>query len=242
VVKAIATNLICLGGTVLFLLHAPARGSLIVTQWSLETGVIGSSGQDGIGSYSVQNPFADVQTASWGPSTARTAFDLSWGSDSGDFLIEASHRAFDIDSGVLRSLSYGGIYITGSTDLLITIDGNYSYSLPVYPMYTVFTAGVSDIQPPHDSPWGEGYSYDTVNGAPASGTFSMSGQAVLPAGHTWSISYSMYVETYYGATGQIAAGDGYVHFTLSEVPEPAAFLLVALGAPLIWRRHTNRPR
>ena len=102
-------------------------------------------------------------------------------------------------------------------------------------MYAAFLLTIADVQPPHSSPFGRADSYHTANGAPASGTFTGNGQAILPAGHTWSIQYRMEVQADYGYTGEIAAGDGYIHFTLS--PEPAAFLPIALGALL-----TRRPR
>lgn len=213
-----------------------------VTQWDLGTGVLASFPHGaGVSSQTVMNPFIANHVAIDGNSSATTTYSFAWNASVGDFLVQVAHRAADVDPSILRSASDGRIYVTANTDLLFTIDGNYSYSLPVDPMLTIFNMGISDIQPPHDSPIGFGNSYDTVNGAPASGSFPISGQAILPAGHTWSISYIMEVFALGGLSGQIAQGDGYLHFTLQEaIPEPATLLPLALAAVLVRVRRASR--
>jgi len=209
-----------------------------VTQWDMATGVSASFPHGAaVFSQTVMNPFVEVHTAIDGASSASTAYNFSWNATFGDFLLQVSHRAADVDPSILRSVSDGFIYITTNADTLFSIDGNYSYSLPVDPMVTIFNVSVSDAQPPHDSPIGFGNYYGTEDGAPASGSFPIGGQAILPAGHTWLINYLMEVEAFYGYSGQITRGDGYLHFTLQEaVPEPAAFLPLALAALALRRR------
>jgi len=224
---------------------AAVAGSPIfnVQQWQLGTGVTGTPPNVGVElNQTVTNPL--ILTQHWdgtdGFSSSETSYRFGWDSSFGDFLVQVTHRAADVDPNTLRSGSSGLIYFTSNTDVLFTIDGNYSYSLPINPMLTIFNLSVSDAQPPHDSPIGFGNYYGTEDGAPASGSFPISGQAVLPAGHTWLIDYLMEVETLGGLSGQIASGDGYLHFTLQSVPAPAAFLPLALAALLLRKRRGCR--
>jgi len=209
-----------------------------VTQWDLGTGVQATFPHGaGVFSQTVTNPFISNHLAIDGNSSASTTYNVTWDDRFGDFLVEVTHRAADVDPASLRSISDGLIYVTANTDLLISINGIYSYSLPVDPMEAEFDMTVFDPSPPYDSPIGFANLYNTsVDGAPASGSFPIGGQAILPAGHTWLIRYTMELFTYYGYSGQIASGDGYLHFTLQAVPEPAALGLLALGGAMIRRR------
>jgi hypothetical protein len=223
-------------------LHATANADEFdVTQWELVTAVSATfPGGDAEYSQTVTNPFQVTHTAQFLSSTATTTYSFAWNDTFGDFLVEVTHRAADVDPLRLTSGSSGFIYLTAMTDLLFIADAEYSYSLPVDPMYTAFAFTVYDAQPPNLAVFNGGGHYDTsVYGAPASGTFPANGQAILSAGHTWVIAYQMEVNAYYGYSGQIAQGDGYLHFTLSEVPEPAALFPLALGALLLCQRRTR---
>jgi hypothetical protein len=214
--------------------------SFTVEQWNLGTGVAGSwPNIDGVSNTTVSNPLHELQSAQVGSSTANTTYAISWNDTFGDFLVQTTHRAADVDPLHMRSISAGSIYVTAMSDLLFTADAAYSYILPVDPMYTAFAFTVYDAQPPNLAVFNGGGFYDTIHGSPASGNFPVSGQAILAAGHTWVIAYQMEVNAYYGYSGQIALGDGYLHFTLQAVPEPATLVPLAVGA-LIARRRRAR--
>lgn len=212
------------------------NAAIVIESWTLVTGVLDSVEPNFAGTETVQNPFIATYNNVSGASQAYADFDFSWNDTAGDFLLQVSHRAADVDPSILRALSQGYIYITTNADTLFAYDANYSYSLPVVPMRVIFEMGVADVLPPYDSPIGYANYYDTWDGAPASGSFPESGQVTLPAGHTWTLVYNMFVEADYGNSGQIASADGYLHFTLTEVPEPATLFPLALAAMLLRQR------
>lgn len=224
------------------LIASTTHASIVIDSWNLVTGVAYTNGGDAHISTVVQNPFAGVYAASGpGPTTAQSTYNISWTTDNADFLIQGSHQAVGADPALLQVGSEGGIYFTTTTDVLLTVDAAYDYNLAgpnlftrmifqVYPesndpVDPIFTAG------PHD---------DTYTGYPASGTLRINGQAIVPAGQTYLLSYSQYMAAH-GNTGAVGTGNGYVHFTFAPVPEPAAIVPLALTAILARRpRHRDR--
>jgi hypothetical protein len=230
-------------GVLCFLMCSTSvSATIIIERWDIGTGVVDSGGVYAAGTDIVQNPFNETYDIVHGNSMANTDFIFSWNDTTGNFLIQASHRAADVDPHTLFSTTFGLINVSADQDLLMTAQGAYAYSLPAWSMGVIFFLGVYEDVPPYDVPlqFGDAYSTDG-NPPPASGIISGGGQAILPAGHTWTIQYRFEVETN-GTTGTAATGDGYIHFTLAEVPEIATILPLALGAMLLRHRRNRNTR
>lgn len=214
---------------------APAQADVLsVSSWSLATGV-GSAG-DGIGGLFevVENPFSASQYFEYGPSagsTAYTAYNFAWSDSGGDFLIQASHRAEDYD---VRSSSNGFIRFTSIVDLLLTVEGSYTYDLPGGPMVVRVAVTAYDALT-HDELFSQGFNDNTFLEGHAEGSVPLQGQALLPANREISFNYTMHIDTL-GSTGLIGSGDGFVHFTLQPIPEPSALALLLLTALAVRRR------
>ncbi|MBI5763602.1 MAG: PEP-CTERM sorting domain-containing protein [Planctomycetes bacterium] len=120
----------------------------------------------------------------------------------------------------------------------MTVDASYNYNLTGPNLYTDLVVGASIVE---GELWPEVFSInrvaDTFVSYPAAGTFSISHQATLLAGHQYLIGYSMRILAL-GNTGAVGTGDGYVHFTLTPVPEPSAILPLALATMLLRRRRS----
>ena len=219
-----------------------ADGSIVVSDWGLTTGVQ----DDNFHNYYqfsnvVSNPFGATQRVDFGQSWAQTTFDFSWKDTAGNFSIDASLGADADGAQYFLSASDGTFILTPTSDLLLTMSSFYSYHLPVFLMSAGFDFCVSDPLPPHDPALCETFSENTGLEAPIDHTHTTSGQVLLIAGQTYEIGYRMHLNSF-GTSGPRATADGHIEFTLHEVPEPVAFLPIALGAALIWRRHTNRLR
>lgn len=222
-------------GVCVALMTNGVNAAIIIEQWNMVTGVRNSSGHQGAFAETVQNPFFTTHDIVRGASSARTNFDFTWNDSAGDFLIQASQRAADVDPLGLTSNSSGWINVSADQDLLITAQGAYDYTLPAWGMGVAFFLGVYEDIPPYDAPLNFGDAFSTYsNPWPASGVITGSGQAILQAGHTWTIQYWIQVDSS-GTTGTAATGDGYLHFTLQEVPEPATLFPLALAAMLLRR-------
>jgi hypothetical protein len=213
-----------------------------IDQWTLSTGVIGTwPNIDSDGTQIVSNPLQVTHSAQVGSSTATTTFNFAWNDTFGDFLLQTAHRAADVDPSHMTAISDGFIYVTAHSDLLFAVDSSYSYYLPVNPMVAVMRVTAANNDPPYDQPFGQARHADTFLNAPVAGTFTINGQATLLAGRTYVIDYDLEVNAY-GTSGQIAQGDGYLHFTLAEVPSPAALAPLAFAALFLRRPQRHSPR
>lgn len=243
----------------MLLVALAAQGSMLSTtfgsvvqieQWSLATGANGVN--SGGASYfnTVTNPFVDSSQIVDRSSIAYSAFNFSWDDTSGNFYVKGSHncvaqnpRPYPGATGLEQCVSEGGIYFTPSTDLLLTVDAAYDYNLAGP---NLFTRTLFQVIPVYDDPqepveyvFVAGPHADTFTGYPATGTLHVNGQAIVPAGRTYLLSYSQYMSAY-GNTGAVGTGNGYIHFTFAPVPEPAA--LVPLAIAVIASRQTRRSR
>jgi len=213
-----------------------ARGSdFAIDEWSFASGVYdGATGEhDFQGFITVQNPFQASHSAVVGGSTATTTYDFAWAEQFGSLLIQASHETEGVESGDMESFSSGFIWITPSEDILLTIDAAYSYDLPDDPM----TARLETFVTNADSPvslFDELVGYDTGLGVPASGTLTINGDVILPAGETWVFGYSMEIDTFSGTGSAVGTSSG--HISLTITPEPTTASLLALGAFMLLRR------
>lgn len=209
--------------------------SFEITSWSLGAGIVDSTGGVSAGSETVENPFDAQDWVQRGASSARTDYDFAWHASFGQFLVEASHVAFDGNGGT-RSASVGSIHITPSVDLLLTATGSYDYDLPGSAMQVSHGIDVYDDNT-QIAAWGA-FDHTFLNG-PTSDTFNWSNQTVLPAGHQIQILYGTYLDAF-GSSGFLASGEGFIHFTLQPVPEPSTLLPLALGALMLRRRRLRR--
>jgi hypothetical protein len=241
---------------------AAVRGDAIVSSWSLLSQVYdGSTGTQNFTRFStVQNPFASSHAAALGKSTVQTAYVFSW-SNFGSFLIQATHQNQDTSGEILRVLPDGQIYFTPQEDVSFSVSGTYAYNLPAYGMACDFSLAINDTQSQHFY-YADGRSMSTYQpvvkvqktafsvsprqvkstfatgcyeGAPVSGTLSLQGSGVLPAGGSYRFHSNMLLETT-GSSRQFATGSGTVNFSFQPVPEPATVGLLGFAALMLARR------
>jgi hypothetical protein len=223
----------------------PVRGeAFTITEWALGTTVYDSSigGPEGLDSdYNnvVENPFQHTQFASVGISTAETTYDFAWSADFGGFLIDAAHEAEDIDTGTLYSRSSGYIWVAPSIDLSLEIAAAYSYYLPPGMMLARLEIFASDVDTSENLFYAREQD-NSFDGYPVSGTFTIDGNATLPAGHTIVLHYEMIIQSFSGQTGLLGTGTGSVSFTLQPVPEPSTLALLATFILIVPRRRHRR--
>lgn len=210
-----------------------ANAGLVIESWDLATGVLASSAQDGLTSNVVENPFVSVHDTALGSSHAHTDFDLSWSATQATFDFQFSHAAAGVDPTLVRSISAGRIDFTTDSDLLVTLDFSFSYSLPRSIMRFESGFGLGDAEQDY---FNFGCYRDTLlQPLPVTGSCSGTAQAILPAGGTYAFLYGV-VASASDVIGGIATDDGSAHFTLTAIPEPASFFPLALAAMLLRRR------
>lgn len=226
-----------------FTLCGAAFGSLFsVDQWSMDASFLANSNGSAVFFETVANPFVDSGEVTDRQSRSSTAFQFSWTDNYGDFLIDGSQRAVGQNpppypgaSGFETCASEGGIYFTAYADLLFTLDAAYSYRFAGPAVLAELNFGLADDGPPKLSYINEAREADSYTFSPPSGTLSIQDQVLLPGGRTYRLSYQQFLRAQ-GLTGATADGSGYIHFTLSEIPEPAAFFPLALAALALRRR------
>jgi hypothetical protein len=232
--KIVLSSLLAVGASAL-----EATPIFQVKEWGLDTGVLGTPPNfGGVSITQIANPLQSSSSWISGPSSAATSYNFGWNDTFGDFLIQATHRAVATDASVLRTLSSGAINVTAQSDLLFNLEAQWTYYLPISFMLAGTGFDVIDSDQPSNRLFAQQQSIDTALGAPLSGTLQLSGSAILPGGHTYTLSYGMELDVFH-ESGATATADGYIHFTLSEVPEPAALVPLALSALLLVRKRRD---
>lgn len=229
-----------------------ASGSVFsVDQWSVGAAVAGEFPySDGDSSNIVSNPFVESFQAIDRASSATASFNFSWNDSSGDFLLDGSLRCvaqnlppFPGATGDESCGANGGIYFTTTADLLMTVDAAFDYNLAGPNLFALIDFNVypESTNKPKDPIFVSGVHDDTYTHYPAAGTLRITGQAIVPAGQTYIFGFRQYLSADRN-TGAIATGDGYLHFTLQTIPEPATSALLILGTLLLSRSQRHRCR
>ncbi len=210
--------------------------SFAVDDWFVSATVSNFNlGDDSEFFYTVQNPFNASHTATIAASTCQASYDFAWAEQFGTFLIQSTQTAEGVPTSMLVTDSSGYIYVTPSEALALTINAQWTFDLPVDYMHTTLLVRVFGAAT-HQVLFGQTTGGDTFPGEPASGTVTITGNAILPPGETWVLRYGMDIYTYGGTQGYMGTGNGYVNFQLS--PEPASASVLTLGLlTLSHRRH-----
>ena len=234
-------KLSCVAALVLVAAAPLAHADFIIPQWRVGVTVHdSSSGQSASSTFAtVQNPFQDSHSVSVGISTAESAYDFAWSADFGSFLIEGAHEAEDVDDLTLFSQSSGFIWVAPSIDLSLEIAAAYSYYLPPGMMLARLEIAAFDVDTSENLFYAREQD-NSFDGYPVSGTFTIDGNATLPAGHTIVLHYEMIIQSFSGQTGLLGTGTGSVSFTLQPVPEPSALALLAPLVLIVPRRRHRR--
>lgn len=118
-----------------------------------------------------------------------------------------------------------------ASDLLLTVHISYDYYLPLDVSTAHTMLSVRRVNPPIGEPlhFQLGAS-ESAFPSLGSGTFSLAGQVVLPAGERWRISYGMGLYTS-APSGGLATGNGHIQFSLAPIPEPGTHASHCLPPP-----------
>ena len=230
------SRLVC-GCSLLFLGSGrSAFANIDVSSWVVYAYVYnGANGQDSIvGFNQVMNPFQATHTAMLGISYATGTYDFAWAVGGGSFRIDSSNGA-----------AGNPVHLFSSSSGLVVMNTTSAYRLDVDALYAFHLLG-GDREAMLSLLIGDGTTGQTlfngtyisapVTGDPAIGTFAIQRSFDLEPGHTYGVNYWMRVDSYSGSSSVLATGDGYVHFTLPPIPEPASAALLMLGLAWLRRR------
>jgi len=223
----------------LWLCSSSLRASEIsVDLWVLSTGIHDSStGQgDSEGTDVVQNPYLVTHQVSIPIGQGVTFHNLSWGEDSGGFLIDLTHALHDVPTHSAFVQSAGTIIFHSSSPLLIDLSAFYTYQ-GLGAEFSSLDVVDRTVSPQfHYLDFGE-TGGPVFLGAP-SGTFATTLNAILPANHSFRVSYNFTLRTFAGGSSAVGTADGGLSFTLTAVPECATstFFLVLATAALRRKR------
>ncbi len=224
-----------------------ANGQIVVTDWFLTTGVQNlapGGGQQGAFFETVQNPFHDSHSATFGPGTAMTTYDFAWSGDNASFHIDASHVTPDLGSFFYRSGSTGNILFTTTTPLVAHLTGSYTYSMPFGGADVITSWRIWDNDAQIER-FVDVHQADTiVSPPPANGTFVSDRTALIPANCNCLLQYTIELRAG-GNSGALETGSGSFTLTFQPVPEPATLLIITVGLSLARRnprRMTGRQR
>ncbi len=215
-----------------------AHASYLLPEWGLAIQVRDASGggSDSAIFVTVQNPFQESHAVSLasGLKTAEAHYDFWWSEpdDIGSFNIQNTLQAEDTGAFHVAALSNGGILVEPTVDLPISVAAELDFDLPVGALAADLSLTVRDMDT-HEIYFFGSQTYNTFTSPPASGTLSTQGGAVLPAGSSVAISYSMSIHGY-GASGALATGTGFADFQIT--PEPSSLSLLLLGALALAKR------
>lgn len=187
----------------------------------------------------VSNPFANSHSATLGPGTATTSYDLSWSAHHATFRFDVAHVVPDLHNDIYNSLSTGSILFTTTEPMIAHLVGAYTYSLPVSGMTVVTSFSIFDW-PITRAFMTDGHVDDTIlSPAPLTGSFSSDRTALLPAAGSYGISYTVRLTATHN-TGALGTGDGFFQLNLDPVPEPATSTVLAIG--IVGARFSTRVR
>lgn len=183
------------------------------------------------------NAIAFSQTAMIAPSFATGNYDVQWSGDTATIDVSVSHRL----SGFQGSTSStSNIRIRPSVDSLFTVDAFFNYSHPPALLGAVNFFVTLRMNPPAPTVFSAGDAAGTHWLEPPSGTIPASGSFPLLAGNLYQISHIINTANYDPPPpGAEWLGNGEIHITINPIPEPAAAMLLAIGAMMF---HTRRPR
>ena len=214
-----------------------ARGApFTIDDWSLSTGIVAPF-PDGDGSNfnTLMNPFQDSHSGTVRLSSAITSFDFAWDDSSGRFLIDFAHQLQQGDASI--SFSSGGISITPTVDLEISIQAEYDYHLPASSILTEIRFAVVDIDPEGlGTLFSRSDAEATTIASQATGTLTLDESFIMPAGRTWLMGFGAEIENLSGSTGLIATGSGFMDIQITPIPEPATASLLLVGGCWLFRR------
>ena len=185
----------------------------------------------------VQNPLIASHSAILGPSTATGAYNINITQTLAEYWMTISHSCVQVNNSRTRCIEFGRITLTPSVDTLLSADMTYAYFMPTDPMDVVSSVSVVLLNP-GQALLGEGrHDYTDILG-PHGGMQEIHTSVVLPAGRTARIQYFQEISYSSGsANGLTGTGDGTIHLTMTELPEPGSLALLSLaGLPLFRRR------
>jgi len=189
----------------------------------------------------VQNPFHSSHAVSLGSSASAASYDFTWADQYGYFLVQSTQQAEGVPTSQLTTWSSGGIYVTPSENLTLSIDASWTFDLPAWYMDTTLGVRVRGATS-HLVLFSETTGGQTSYPGGLAGTVTIRPDPIiLPAGETWVLSYGMGIYNDSHVATCIATGNGYVNFQIT--PEPTTAGLFVFGAPLLAgrRRCSNRP-
>jgi len=231
------TLLHCICAAFCLVACSSAYGQIVVTDWFLTTGIQNlapGGGQQGAFFETVQNPFHDSHSATFGPGTATTAYDFAWSDDSGSFQIVGSHVTPDLGGSLYRSVSTGSIFFVTTTPLIAHLTGSYSYFMPVGGMDIGVTYSISNPAFTTNYIQIAGQADTLVSPAPAGGTFQWDRTGLIPANQPCILRYDIQVRAS-GNSGALANGSGSFNLTFQPIPEPATLVIFTVGVTLVRR-------
>jgi hypothetical protein len=230
------TTYVFAGALSLSLLSANARADLLISDWELTNQVLTPPWQNYGLFTTVENPFVAAHTAALSGSTSSVDYNFSWSGDGGTFRIDFDGQAVELPGGSVFSAAFGYIHFTTTSKIAVTLSGALTFDLPGYLMRSEQIAEV--FGPPNEPDYVSFANYIGPTSGPIAGTTQEIRQTVLPANCDCTFQYYMDVATI-GDSGATGSAFGYVSLELAPVPEPAAFLPLALGALLLRRRRTR---
>ncbi len=141
---------------------------------------------------------------------------------------------------MLFSSSSGSMDVFASVDLTLGLTGAYTYYLPPDMMRVRLDLAVIDLDA-SELIFVDLQQDDSFDGSPATGTLTIDSEIILPAGHSYSLHYTMDITAWTGPPEVFWTASGWVNFQIT--PEPAtATLLLLPAAVLVCRRRTPRRR
>lgn len=225
---------------------ATVHANLIPSSWNLSASVQELGGiQDVDFNIQVQTPFFNhSQSAALGPSLSTAQYAFNIGETVADYVVNMQHRCVNHLNGDVtanpRCITFGRIILTPSVDVLLTAAIDYSYFLPTDPV-GVSLGVTASLLAPFQSLMVMTHSDNTTLAGPHAGSYANNGSAILPAGRTASIQYTM--EFFYlsgSGIGLLGTGDGAVHLNMVAIPEPSALAPVSFAAMLMLRGRRHR--
>jgi len=185
-----------------------------------------------------ESPFQQTLVATVPPSSASATHDIEYAQSFGRFLIESSQSALGGPFGTsARTQASGTIWFTADAPIAFAMEAAFTYNLPPVSMLAHLSFRVQDVGLPGNPVILGALDIEhTFVGEPASGTLAFDESAVLPAGHSYMVTYLMRISTEGGPFNAFGTANGHVNFTLDLLPEPATAILLLCALPLLRHR------